>query len=418
VKKPKTDNTIQAPRIAVFTHDTFGLGHVRRCLNIIQAVARHEPDAAVLLVSGCPVLPMVNDLPPNCDYVKVPTIVKTGSDGNKPPHLPLPLKELSAIRSALIAEAVVGFQPDVFLVDNFPLGSGRELLPALKALRDLGGHNVLGLRDIVDRPEIVIADWSKNGTYEVLESLYDRVLVYGMPEILNVAKAYQVPATVAARVHYCGYVAAPPPATEAAGKLREELGIINGPMLLGTTGGGGDGFPLLKTLLEALPLLPRLSAILVTGPMMSVSERSELECLADATSGVRLIEFVQDLRPYIAAADVVVAMAGYNTTAEIAAIRPRALLVPRTWRYGEHQSRNTAGQEWEQMLRARALEKLGLVDVLGPEDLKPLTLAQSISRLLTRPESEIHNGISLDGSDNAAAYILDLAHEAANGRRP
>ena len=36
-----------ALRIAIYTHDTFGLGHVRRCTQITHALARAAPDATV-----------------------------------------------------------------------------------------------------------------------------------------------------------------------------------------------------------------------------------------------------------------------------------------------------------------------------------------------------------------------------------
>ena len=46
----------EAARIAVFTHDTFGLGHVRRCLHILGSLAESAPDTALLLITGSPSL--------------------------------------------------------------------------------------------------------------------------------------------------------------------------------------------------------------------------------------------------------------------------------------------------------------------------------------------------------------------------
>src|SRR5687767_3515569 len=145
-------------RLALFTHDTFGLGHVRRSVRIMRALAEAEPDAAQLLVTGSPALHAMADLPPHADYVKVPTTVKTGARGNQPPHLPIPPAERGRLRADLIREAVLGFAPDVFLVDNFPLGSQGELLPTLKALRATPTRIMLGLRDVLDAPEAVRAD--------------------------------------------------------------------------------------------------------------------------------------------------------------------------------------------------------------------------------------------------------------------
>jgi hypothetical protein len=75
---------VSSPRIAVFTHDTFGLGHVRRCLHIIRTLAGRVPQITILFISGSPVLHMLKGLPQNADFVKIPTIVKTGSAGSLP----------------------------------------------------------------------------------------------------------------------------------------------------------------------------------------------------------------------------------------------------------------------------------------------------------------------------------------------
>ncbi len=58
-----------APRIAIFSHDAYGVGHVQRCLRIIQALAEQAPQAAILLITGAPPLDMFKLLPPNADYV-------------------------------------------------------------------------------------------------------------------------------------------------------------------------------------------------------------------------------------------------------------------------------------------------------------------------------------------------------------
>src|SRR6185369_10418676 len=121
--EPALQAETRPPRIAIFTHDTFGLGHVRRCLHILRALARRSPDAAILLITGSPAVQLLEGLPGNADWVKIPTIVKTGSRGQGPPHLPVAKAEVAHLRERLIREAVAGFSPDVLLVDNFPLGS-------------------------------------------------------------------------------------------------------------------------------------------------------------------------------------------------------------------------------------------------------------------------------------------------------
>ena len=65
-------------RIAAFTHDTYGLGHGRRCLNIMRAVSEKAANSAILIVTACPALNLMSALPRNADVVKIPTLARTG----------------------------------------------------------------------------------------------------------------------------------------------------------------------------------------------------------------------------------------------------------------------------------------------------------------------------------------------------
>ena len=398
------------PRIAIFTHDTFGLGHVRRCLHIIQGLSEQAPDAAILFVTGSPVVHAMQSLPSNADYIKVPTLVKTGSQGSQPPHLPIPLPEIQLIRERVIQNAIHAFQPDLFLVDNFPLGAQRELLPVLQALKHTSAKAVLGLRDIVDAPEVVCSEWKRQGIYDVLARYYDSILVYGMKEVLDIADAYKLPPQIAGKVHYCGYVTEQPSQLRAPAEIKAELGI-KGPLILATGGGGGDAFPLLQTFLSALRFVPKeFSALVFTGPLMGKADRKALKAQVNGRSGIFIRDFEKDLRNYLAAADVVVSMCGYNMAAEILAQKACAIVVPRTWRYGEHAVGVQAGEEWEQIMRARALAKLGLVDLLEPDQLKPKLLAKRIVAALGRPKakSKSKSAVNMQGLEQTVNHLLSV----------
>lgn len=399
---------LDATRIAIFTHDTFGLGHVRRCLHITRALADRAPHASILMITGSPAFSMFTDLPANADVVKIPVIAKTGAKRLRPSHVKLPLPELSALRQRLIREAVLGFAPDVFLVDNFPLGSQGELVPILQELRRLPTRTVLGLRDILDAPEAVRADWDRQGVHDVLDRYYDRILVYGVAAVLDVASAYGMTPATAAKVRYCGYVTddySPPP---DAALVERDHGLAPG-YLLATGGGGGDAFPLLQAFLQALAFLPGLPAVVVAGPLMRASQRAELEAMAAARGNVTLLASVPSLRPFLATAGVVVSMGGYNTAAEIVSLGTRAVMVPRTWKYGEHLKGQAAGEEAEQRLRAESLARMGLADVVMPEELGPERLAMAIRAQLERPARSGPAGVDLGGLRVVSDQLLGLA---------
>jgi predicted glycosyltransferase len=402
----------RALRVALFTHDTFGLGHVRRCLHLIHEISRREPDASILLVTGSPALHALRGLPRNADYLKIPTVARTGPEENRPPHLPLPTRETTSLRKRIVRTALDAFRPDVLLVDNFPLGSRKELLPTLERLRRIGIPTVLGLRDIVDLPEVVRRAWTKDGVYDVLERYYDRILVYGLPEVLDALDAYGLPPDVAARVRYCGYVTARDRPRTPPGEVRMEPAMTP-PVVLGTVGGGGDGFPLLSAFVVAVRHLS-LSAIAVTGPLMPSEERRKIRALAAGAQGIVVREYLPDLPSHMAAADLVVTMGGYNTTAELLALGRRAIVVPRNWRYGEHARGTSAGVEWEQVLRARALERLGLADVIDPERLDADILAARISAALARPAERVRVPLDVDGAARAVDRLFELVTTEAH----
>jgi predicted glycosyltransferase len=133
---------------------------------------------------------------------------------------------------------------------------------------------VLGLRDIVDAPDVVRRDWTRQGVYDALELLYDRILIYGVREVMDLVEAYALSPAVAAKVRYCGYVTDPP----STGNPPPEVSLtttLPERFLLATGGGGGDGLPMLRTFLEALLLLPPTSALVLTGPLMNGRDRPE-----------------------------------------------------------------------------------------------------------------------------------------------
>src|ERR671922_308094 len=81
--------------------------------------------------------------------------------------------------------------------------------------------------------------------------------------------------------------------------------------------------------------------------------------LAANEARIVIRDHIADLPSVMAAADLVVAMGGYNTSAEILAVGARAVIVPRGWRSGEHGNRGATGIDEEQLVRAEGLTRLG-----------------------------------------------------------
>lgn len=398
------------PRIVVYTHDTFGMGHVRRCSNIIRCLAERRPDAAILLVTGSPAAAETVSRAPNVDLLKLPTIAPTGDADDRPPHLPIGTRELIRVRRKLIRELLAALSPDVLLVDNFALGARKELLPSLEMLREMPTRVLLGLRDIADAPETIRLRWQKDGVIDALERLYDQVLVYGDRDVFDIASEYGLSDRVRAKIRYCGYVS-PAPADPADDAALAEIGVRT-PFHLLTVGGGGDGLPLVRAFLAARRRFPDHAAIVVTGPLMGPGPSAEVERLA-LESHAAVVRYLPDLARYTARADVVVSMGGYNSVVELIANGCRAVIVPRNWRYGQHGKGTAAGVEMEQQLRAEHFARAGLATLLLPENLTDATLAAAIAEAGGKP-APVRGALRANGAETAADAILQVAARAAN----
>ena len=200
--------TGQGLRIAIYSQDGFGLGHMQRTASIAWELYRLRPEASILTFSDSQ-FGQFFPISPHHDYIKLPSIAKDGPGNWKATHLRMSFPEILQLRKELISNALLNYAPDIFLVDHMPHGAMGELLPALEAMKHFGLHtqNVLGLRDILDSPEVTIKRWQVEGAYDVIERFYARILVFGMQDVYDVAEKYQLPESAAKKVFYCGYVA-------------------------------------------------------------------------------------------------------------------------------------------------------------------------------------------------------------------
>ncbi|MGB0383547.1 MAG: glycosyltransferase family protein [Ardenticatenaceae bacterium] len=392
------------PRILLYSHDTYGLGHLRRSLSVAGQIARDIPNAHQLLVTGSMVAGAFG-LPPRLDMVKLPALSKRSSGKYKARALPLTLKRTLAWREQMILQAAINFQPHLLLVDKVAGGVHGELLPTLRHLKAWSSDTkiVLGMRDIEDSPTATQAEWAKNKIPQLLDKVYDAILLYGQRAVFDPLSAYNMSPSAAGKVIECGYLrrALSPDVTLRSSKAvrRELLGYGYKPLVLVTVGGGGDGYEIIKTYMEMLAGqsddVPYHSVI-VTGPLMAEGKRKQLRQAA-RDKPVTFFEFTPDLVSYMAAADLVVSMAGYNTVCEILSLQKRALLIPRM--------RVRA----EQALRAMRLAERGLAQVLLPTELTPQRLATQIECALSAPPPPAT--LDLDGLPRVSAAIADLLNQ-------
>lgn len=392
--------TGQGLRIAIYSQDGFGLGHMQRTASIAWEIYRLRSEASILTFSDSQ-LGQFFPISPHHDYVKLPSIAKDSPGNWKATHLHVTFEEILKLRQELIRNVLLNYAPDIFLVDHMPHGAMGELLPALEAMQQAGipTQNVLGLRDILDSPEVTINRWQVEGAYDVIDRYYARILVFGMQDVYDIAEKYQLPENAKKKVFYCGYVSNLDSERNAY-NIRAHYLAGKSPdtrLIAVMAGGGADAYPMMSTLIESLPKVledqPCVVAV-ITGPFMPVELIADLERRA-AGLPVQMIETVTDSVSYMSAADLVIAMAGYNTSVEILRMKTPAILIPRV------------GPSAEQRTRARLFTEKHWVDMIDPDELTSESLAECISLHLKHPNMIKPNALpNLSGAAVAAKHTL------------
>jgi predicted glycosyltransferase len=383
---------LEHARILMYSHDTFGLGHLRRCRTIAHSLVENYRGLSVLIVSGSTIAGAF-DYRVRVDFVKIPSIIKLHNGEYTSIDRHTDLHETLEMRQAIIRHTAESFQPDMFIVDKEPMGLRGELEETLSYLKTRGTTLVLGLREVMDAPHLLKAEWAKRDVLRKIGMFYDSIWVYGPADFYDPLSGFDVPQAVRSRMHYVGFLERHLPHSDVS--MRE----IESNYILATTGGGGDGADLIHNIFDAYHHDEELKhrMLVVLGPFMPARKRRKLLKKGSSIPQVEIIEFDNRMENLVAGASAVVGMGGYNTFCEILSFDKPALIVPRVT------------PREEQLIRAKRAAELGVIDMLRPEEAEdPVRLAQALKRLPARmPPSKVTTKLKLDGLEN----ITDLVGE-------
>lgn len=377
-------------RILLYSHDTYGLGHLRRSLLLAEELAS-VPGTAVLLATGSP-RTQAFDLPTGCDTVKLPAVLKLPGGGYRSRTLPLSIEAVLKLRAAILRDTARAFEPDLVLVDHAPRGVGGELHPLLDSLLRAPRRPriALGLRDVIDTAQRVEETWNRDGIWSLIDRVYDRILVYGDARLQTTAQELRLEERYPGRVQHVGYLGRPAGALAPATKR---------PRIVVTVGGGGDGQQLLRAyaaFLEQLEGEAPFRSLVLAGPFLSERRYREIKRrYGRIDQAITLRRFVPGADRWIRGAAGVIAMAGYNTAVEVLASGVPALFVPR-----ERPRR-------EQLLRARRLAARGAAQYCRADEASPARIGRFVWEALAAVERRPCD-LRLDGVARAAGSLLEL----------
>lgn len=148
-------------RILMYSHDTFGLGHLRRCRTIAHSLVEDYRGLQVLIISGATIAGAF-DYRARVDFVKIPSVIKLRNGEYTSMDRHIDLHETLKMRQSIIRHTAESFEPDMFIIDKEPLGLRGEVEDTLTYLKTRGTKLVLGLRDVMDAPHLLEAEWKRN----------------------------------------------------------------------------------------------------------------------------------------------------------------------------------------------------------------------------------------------------------------
>lgn len=374
--------------VVMYSHDTIGLGHMRRNVAIAGELVKRIPNLSVLLLVGCP-KGLMFETDPGIDYVKLPSLTKLGRNHFKPGSLRLDSETTRAVRMGIIERVVSTLRPDILLVDHEPAGVWDELKPTLQRIRKECSTTVmLGLRDVLDDPDLLRTRWSQAGTDSLIREYYDHVLIYGNSSFYPSAKHYGLVQLKPNSTHYCGVVTNAKPSTKRRRPNKPAQVVVAG-------GGGRDAYPLIETTLSAYELIPpstRPVLTVVSGPLLEAELRNELAIRAKKLGAI-FHEMVSDFSALLNQADLLITMAGYNSVNESLVQHCPLVVVPRV------------GPSSEQRIRAAKLAEHQLGRVIYREDLTPEKIAEAMCADTPLPPRLPRSMLEFTGSQVAAKLI-------------
>ena len=353
-------------RILMYSHDTFGLGHLRRCRAIAHAIVEQFKGVSILIISGSQIAGAFN-FRARVDFVKIPSVIKLYNGEYDSIGEYIDIDEILEMRKLIIQRTAEVFQPDIFIADKEALGLKGELAPTLKMFKEMGTRTVLGLRDVMDSPELLAKEWKKTSMLDNIMENYDRVWVYGPERFWNPLKGIDLPEDFDVSITHTGFLD-----RETAHVGNPDVPQLPDNYILITAGGGGDGISLMEQVLAARELdqANDFPIVMVLGPFMKSESRDKIRYWASHLPNITVLDFESEMEALINKATAIVGMCGYNTFCEAMSFDKRALFVPRV-----------APRE-EQLIRARRASELGLCKMLHPDEAAvPSIMAENLKEL-------------------------------------
>lgn len=353
-------------RALFYAVDGLGLGHVTRLLGIARALRRLAPDCEALFLTTSEADGVLHR--ERFAAVKLPS--KTIRE-----EVGLQKTRYLKLAQTVTWNTLAAFEPDVLVVDTYPMGSFEELIPALR--------------------------WRQKNVFVFREQRADAV---GMPLLQATLPLYDAVIVPHQRAEAVGPVPEPsklravgPVLVRERAELkprddaRRALGLpLNETLVYASFGGGGEpeSRQALEATARAIASLPKVHLVVGAGPLLR-----DVPMLPNVT----VLRGVYPMLEYLQAFDAAVTAVGYNSVHELLFTGVPAVLLP-----------------FERVLddqaaRARFLESQGAGRVVTSAE--PKLLATALEDVLARRATLAAAGRALvpsNGAEAAARVLLEV----------
>jgi predicted glycosyltransferase len=383
-------------KVILYCQHVLGIGHLFRALEICKELKRHK----VLLITGGPRLDA--KIPGHVEVTHLPGLqMDPEFKGLFSSDKTASLDQIKEKRQKKLLAIVEREKPDIFLLELYPFGRKAfrfELDPVIQAIRCKPQPRCGVISSVRD----ILVEKEKQAKHEgrvvlTLNNYFDAVLVHSDPRWMTLKETFFRFDEIKIPVVHTGYIAQKAPA-DSRRRVRRQLGIGEQDlMIVASAGGGSVGKPLLESAIEAFSRLniETPSYLYVyAGPYMAESDFERLKALG-AGQRIQVAKFTSDFLAFLAAADLSISMAGYNTTMNILATGVPALV----WPFAANR---------EQRRRAEKLADRGALKLIDDQDLKPANLAAIIIENLTGAGAKPID-IDLNGAAHTVQWLENWA---------
>ncbi len=384
-------------KVAYYCQHVLGVGHFYRSLELCRAIARQH--LTTLIVGGPPVALDASGI----KVMRLPGLQMDSSFSTMIPCDPaLSLEAVKATRKIQLFSYFQAEKPDIFITELYPFGRKAfrfELDPLLAAINQgILPHCLCycSVRDILVEKECGREKFEQR-VVQLTNKYFDGIFVHADPAIITLNETFSRLDDIHIPLHYTGFVTnSESEETQERylhrADIRKKLDLAPTDKLIVTSiGGGSVGSELLDAAIAAVTLLqgsPSAHLQIFCGPYCDAARYQSL--LARKRPNITIDRFTDHFPAWLAAADLSISMAGYNTCMNLVQAGIPALVYP-------------FRQNREQRLRAERLGKKIPMTILTQTDLAPKLFADHIVQHLKN--HRFRAKINLDGAEQTVKQL-------------